>query len=192
MFAYCDNNPVMDCDPFGAMPVAFPLAYKDDSNEDLSFWESFLLHMSRQRKNGHTFSVGYACGSVWGDMGYGKSGCIAVDNSYNYALQSSDSVNVGFGTGASVGLVFTYTTADNVYDLEGSSSAYGVTVCVVFGVAIDFISFTAATDPSKKCYGISVALLCGAEFDGHASESYTTSRKSWNPFKALYDAIHSN
>ena len=184
MFAYCRNNSVKRKDLDGKEDDD---ATQQEKEDEESFWERFLDHMARQRENGHTFSVGYVLGATWGSAGGSTSGCISVDNSYNYALQSTDSLNIGAGTGASGGLIFTYTNADNVQDLRGNSNAYGLTLCEYFGISIDYITFTAATDPSKKCWGISVGLLVGAEADIHAGESYTQSKKSWNPFKVLKD-----
>ena len=191
MFAYCRNNPVNRKDSDGMSDENV----KDDEsqNNTENFLKWFLSHMSRQRKDGHTFSVGYTVGATWGDSGGSITKCISVDNSYNYAIQQSDSLCAGMGTGASGGLSFSYTSADNVRDLEGASSSYGATICNGFGIAVDYVTFTAATNPNKKCWGITVSLLCGAEADMHRSESFTTSKlKIWNPFKALLDRIYSN
>ena len=186
MFAYCRNNVVNRKDMCGNKDE--DVAQQEEDEEE-SFWESFLNHMARQRKEGHTFSVGYVVGALWGSAGGSNSGCISVDNSYNYALQDSSSLNAGIGTGVSGGLVFTYTSADNVQDLRGESEAYGFTLCGSLGISVDYITFTAASNPSEKCWGISVGLLAGAEVDIHAGNSYTRSKKSWNPFKALKDWI---
>ena len=178
MCAYCRNNPITRKDSLG-------YSDEDATDEDNeSPWSKFFSHMARQRKNGHTFSVGYVYSGLWGGFGAGKSGCIAVDNSYNYALQGTDSLSVGDGTGASGGLVFTYTNADSVQDLRGTSTSTGITLCGVFGIALDYVEFTAATNPQKKCWGISVSILIGAQADAHKSESYTESTPSWNPFRA--------
>ena len=186
MFAYCRSNPVNRIDSHGMTDGTA------NKNEGKSFWEEFLEHMARKRKDGHTFSVGFTTGATWGDSGGSTSYCLSVDNSYNYATQRSDSLCAGAGTGASGGLVFTYTSADNVQDLKGPSSTYGATICAIFGLSIDYIEFTAATDPDKECWGISVSLLYGAEADIHRGESFTTSSESWNPFKALSDWLYSN
>ena len=51
------------------------------------------------------------------------------------------------------------------------------------GFSIDYITFNPPSDPEKECYGISVVISLGAEFEYHSYENYTTSRESWNPFK---------
>ena len=190
MFAYCRNNPVVRIDINGTADKS--IEEDNDDKESRSFGKDFLAHMARQRTNGHTFSVGFAVGSLWGDSGGGKTHCLSVDNSYNYAIQESASVSTGGGTGTSAGLIFTYTSADNVQDLAGSSTAYGGTICAVFGISLDYIQFSPPTKPEQKCWGISVSLLFGAGADIHRSDAYTTSSKSWNPFMALLDLLYPN
>ena len=190
MFAYCRNNPVVRIDINGTADKS--IEEDNDDKESRSFGKDFLAHMARQRTNGHTFSVGFAVGSLWVDSGGGKTHCLSVDNSYNYAIQESASVSTGGGTGTSAGLIFTYTSADNVQDLAGSSTAYGGTICAVFGISLDYIQFSPPTKPEQKCWGISVSLLFGAGADIHRSDAYTTSSKSWNPFMALLDLLYPN
>ena len=199
MFAYCGNNAVNMLDSTGTrfrlnrcLAPDTPCASSPKEDESPSdFFENYLKHMARPRKDGHTFSVGYSGGSGIGGATGGKSGVISVDTSYNYAIQETTSTGTSTGGGGSIGLAFTYTNANSIRDLNGESVSYGATIVAATGISVDIIRFSAATDPSVSCWGISVVILFGGEVDIHASDNYTTTKtKIWNPFDWLRDLLY--
>jgi len=107
MFAYCGNNAVNMLDSTGTrfrlnrcLAPDTPCASSPKEDESPSdFFENYLKHMARPRKDGHTFSVGYSGGSGIGGATGGKSGVISVDTSYNYAIQETTSTGTSTGGG---------------------------------------------------------------------------------------------
>jgi hypothetical protein len=84
----------------------------------------------------------------------------------------------------------TYTNAADVQDLEGLSYSYGTTIAAIAGVSIDYITFTPKSNPNKTCWGISVVISLGGEFEFHAADNYTNTISSWNPFVALRERLY--
>ncbi len=159
-------------------------------NREPGYFEKLLSHLARPRKNGNTFSVGLIGASNNGGIMAGKSGVLSVDTSHNYAFQGTTTMGAAPGIGGSGGLIFTYTNATDVQDLAGASKSYGFTLVATAGVSIDYITFTPASNPNAKCWGVSVAILAGGEAEVHGAENYTTSTKSWNPLIALRKRLY--
>ena len=202
MFVYCNNNPVNIYDPDGRCSRFLGFLWKVDcgkstcetsrnyADKEPGSFEKFLTHMARPRKEGNTFSVGLSGGATAAGITTGKSGVLSVDTSYNYALQDTTTIGSAPGLGGSGGLVITYTNATDVQDLAGASVSYGVTLVSAAGISIDYITFTPSSNPSTTCWGISIVVSLGGEFEAHAAENFTTSTSSWNPFIALRDFLY--
>ena len=163
---------------------------KNYVNKETSFFESFLTHMARPRKEGNTFSVGLSGGTSFNGFLGGKSAVLSVDTSHNYALQSTTTAGAASGAGGSFGLILTYTNATDVQDLSGLSYSYGGTFAPAAGISIDYITFTPGSNPNTTCWGVSIVISLGGEFEIHAAENYTTSKSSWNPFIALRNFLY--
>ena len=163
---------------------------KKYSERTPGFFEQFLTHMTRPRKEGNTFSAGFSGGYSGGGITAGESGVLSVDTSYNYAFQRTTSTGAASGAGGSAGLVLTYTNATNVHDLEGYSESSGCTLVANGGMTIDYITFTPSSKPDTTCWGISVVISVGGEFECHTVENYTAPSNSWNPFLELRDFMY--
>ena len=202
MFAYCGNNCVNMHDPDGKCSRFLGCLWlvdcgqpscetsKSNPNCEPGFFEKFLTHMARPREEGNTFSVGFSGGYSGVGFTAGESGVISVDTSHNYAFQRTTTSGAASGAGGSAGLVMTYTNATNVHDLEGYSESTGFTFVAIGGMTIDFISFSPSSKPGTTCWGISVVISAGGEFEGHTAKNFTTSTESWNPFLALRDRLY--
>ena len=186
MFAYCLNNPMNYLDSLGARCVA---ANRDwgGSFSDQGIIEDLIDAMTDPRDDSLTYSVGFNTSGSWGGATGGASCCISADNTYNYAAQKTDTVGASssIGVGASVGFNLTFTNANNVQDLSGTSTSVGFTLCNGVGISVDWITFVPASDPSATKHGISIGICIGAEYEIHTGESYTTSTNSWNPLRKL-------
>ena len=199
-FSYCLNNPQNLIDPSGYCANTFSIYFKVDCGKrNCPTSSSFnptdlykvLTDLAAPNKDGHTFSAGLTAGNTTGNTSQSVSICVSADSSNNYAIQSTTSHSGATGAGASVAVVLTYTNANNVLDLEGTSESWGGTFCLCEGVAIDYISFSPSSDPNKKCWGISVSISSGGEIEGHRMFNYTSSTDSWNLWAWLRDAIYS-
>lgn len=146
--------------------------------------------MARPREEGNTFSVGLSGGYSGVGITAGESRVLSVDTSHNYAFQKTSTMGAASGAGGSAGLVITYTNATNVHDLEGYSESTGFTFVAIGGMTIDYITFSPSSKPGTTCWGISVVISVGGEFEGHTVENYTAPSNSWNPFLALRDYLY--
>lgn len=201
MFVHCNNNPVNFADPSG-MYISCRVTWQcfsdggsgplpaSRTSEESDFLEWFLLHMARPREEGNTFSVGLSGGYSSAGFAAGKSVVLSADTSFNYAIQETTSTGVAPGIGGSGGMVMTYTNATDVQDLTGASISYGATIVPLTGLSVDYITFNPPSDPNTTCWGISVVISLGGEFDVHGAENYTTSTSSWNPFIALWNLLY--
>ena len=197
MYSYCSNNPVMYSDDNGMCSRFLGVFWKVDcKNPNCSSsrmykhrtpgtFEEYLEKMTQPRKSCCTVSVGLSAGSTTGGNTIGKSAVLSIDTSYNYALQETTTTGVSTGEGTSFGLTFTYTNAENVQDLSGSSEAIGGSIVALGGFAVEYITFVPASAPDKTCYGVSVTLSMGAEAEVHSVWNETSSTNSWNPLKKL-------
>ena len=183
MFAYCLNNPINYTDANGF--TSEPSTHADSCECFLCSLERLLIELAAPDDDGNTFSVGLSLGYTFNYITQGIQYCISADTSNNYALQNTSSYGAATGFGVGGGLTFTYTNANNVQDLTGSSESIGGTVCVLGGISVDYITFVPASQPDRTCWGISITLSAGAELEGHANYNYTTSSESWNLWDAL-------
>ena len=202
MFAYCGNNCVNMHDPDGKCSRFLGCLWlvdcrqpscetsKSNPNCEPGFFEKFLTHMARPREEGNTFSVGLSGGYSGVGITAGESRVLSVDTSHNYAFQKTSTMGAASGAGGSAGLVITYTNATNVHDLEGYSESTGFTFVAIGGMTIDYITFSPSSKPGTTCWGISVVISVGGEFEGHTVENYTAPSNSWNPFLALRDYLY--
>lgn len=105
-------------------------------------------------------------------------------------MQSTDTLSVASGMGASGGLSLTWTNAKYVSDLNGSSDVAGFTAIGLVGISVDCLIFVPASEPNTTKYGICVSILWGAGADIHAGTSYTQPLWSGNPISWLIDMIN--
>ena len=195
MFAYCLSNPTNIVDPTGMCGYIYSIYFWSDCESKYcpnskkyntqTTLESIFTELASPDQDGGTFSVGIAGGGTTFNNTQSGSVCLSVDSSNNYAVQTTTSYGSSAGAGGSINLVLTFTNANNVQDLAGTSESYGFTIVDVFGVTLDYITFVPASNPDTTCWGISVSPSGGAEIEGHHTYNYTTSSKSWNLWLSL-------
>ena len=205
MIAYCNNNPVNLGDTSGVAPWPTTVAISDCRAIPFGFAYEMELFWNMQKKeqerrdmlvpiltaiatpssDGGTFSAGIVMSQNMSGSGPGWSGVISADTGNNYAIQTSQMYSTSTGLGASAGLVVTWTNAKYVSDLDGESVSYGATIVSGWGFSVDYLTFSPASDPDSKKWGISIAILAGAGADGHMVISNASTQASWSPLQEL-------
>ena len=199
MFVYCLNNPVLLYDPNGNFSrllslfknfVRKTVSVISADNSGSGFFEDFLNKLISPREKGNTFSFGVSYGYSSGGVSGNKSKVLSVDTSYNYALQETISSGSSTGVGGSAGLLFSYTNAPNVEDLNDISKSWGGTFASSVGLSVDFVRFSSATIPDKEFYGFDVVISIGAEAEVHKQDNMTTTTDIWRPIRYIKERLY--
>ena len=188
MFAYCLNSPLYYADYQGASPKR-AVSLKCWDRPGTKYEETLGEYIKKIAKPvtktldqhlEHTNSTGFVLSGSSGGVTLGGNLCVSNDNYGNFALQASTSVGYtsSFGYGASIGVFQCITNAKDVQDLYGPSESYGITVCWITGFSVDLIVFE--PNPGDIKWGLSFAVVTGAEFEIHAANSMTDTTGSWH------------
>ena len=144
MFTYCNNNPIMYCDPLGTTTFGLSLG----GNVTLGIGVSVSIGIFWDTEGNFEFQWSYVVPGV------------------------GDTSMVGL-VDAGVGVTFQVTDRETIYDLYGAATSVGASAGPGWYVGGDIISFSDASNTDSSINGVQLTAGVGIGLDVHVAESYT-------------------
>ena len=144
MFTYCNNNPIMYCDPLGTTTFGLSLG----GNVTLGIGVSVSIGIFWDTEGNCEFQWSYVVPGV------------------------GDTSMVGL-VDAGVGVTFQITDRETIYDLYGAATSVGASAGPGWYVGGDIISFSDASNTDSSINGVQLTAGVGIGLDVHVAESYT-------------------